>query len=57
MNKVTKARLAVDIGGTFTDVVVDVMGRMETAKVLTTSQAPEEAVLTGIETVLAEVAG
>jgi N-methylhydantoinase A len=53
VNKVTKARLAVDIGGTFTDVVVDVMGRMETAKVLTTSQAPEEAVLTGIETVLA----
>ena len=53
MKKVTKARLAVDIGGTFTDVVVDGMGRMETCKVLTTSQAPEKAVLTGIETVLA----
>lgn len=45
--------MAVDIGGTFTDVVVETDGRLETAKVLTTSRAPEEAVLAGIEAVLA----
>ena len=50
----TKARLAVDIGGTFTDVVVESDGRLETAKVLTTPRAPEEAVLAGIEAVLAQ---
>lgn len=49
----TKARLAVDIGGTFTDVVVETDGRLETAKVLTTPRAPEEAVLAGVEAVLA----
>jgi len=47
------ARLAVDIGGTFTDVVVEQGGRRTTIKVLTTPRAPETAVLDGIERVLA----
>ena len=38
-------RLAVDIGGTFTDVVVDNQGTKTTTKVLTTTRAPEEGVL------------
>ena len=45
-------RLAVDIGGTFTDVVVDNQGTKTTTKVLTTTQAPEEGVLEGITLVL-----
>ena len=47
------ARLAVDIGGTFTDVVVEVAGRHVTAKVLTTPAAPEQGVCAGIEDALA----
>lgn len=50
------ARLAVDVGGTFTDVVVEWDGKRTTAKVLTTSHAPEEGVLEGIEAAL-EAAG
>jgi N-methylhydantoinase A len=46
------ARLAVDIGGTFTDIVVEVGGRQTTAKILTTPAAPEQAVMTGIAQVL-----
>jgi N-methylhydantoinase A len=46
------ARLAVDIGGTFTDVVVEAAGRLTTAKVLTTPAAPEVAVMEGIGRVL-----
>ncbi len=45
-------RLAVDIGGTFTDVVFDIGGRRTTTKVLTTSAAPADGVLTGLERVL-----
>ena len=45
-------RLAVDIGGTFTDVVVDNQGTKTTTKVLTTTRAPEEGVLEGITLVL-----
>src|SRR5471032_949006 len=40
-------RLAVDIGGTFTDVVLDVHGVRHTAKVLTTPQHPEEGFIQG----------
>ena len=47
-------RLAVDIGGTFTDVVVEFDGRRVTSKVLTTRDAPEEGVLTGFRAVLDE---
>ncbi len=46
------ARLAVDIGGTFTDVALEVAGRLVTAKVLTTPAAPERAVLQGVRQVL-----
>ncbi len=41
-------RLAVDIGGTFTDVVLEAENEQRIAKVLTTPAAPEEGVLTGI---------
>ena len=47
------ARMAVDVGGTFTDVVVEQDGKRTTAKVLTTAHAPEEGVLEGIDAVLA----
>ncbi len=46
------ARLAVDIGGTFTDVVLEIPGRQTTLKLLTTPAAPERAVLEGIGRVL-----
>ena len=44
-----KARLAVDIGGTFTDLCLEWNGKRESVKVLTTPRAPEEGVLTGID--------
>ena len=47
------ARLAVDIGGTFTDVALEVGGALVTAKILTTHAAPERGVLQGVERVLA----
>ena len=54
MSDVPSARLAVDIGGTFTDLALEHDGRMHTAKVLTTPAAPEQAVLTGLGLVLAQ---
>jgi N-methylhydantoinase A len=45
-------RLAADIGGTFTDVVLEAGGRRRTRKVLTTPAAPEEGVLEGVSLVL-----
>jgi N-methylhydantoinase A len=48
-----RARLAADIGGTFTDVVLEHAGRRHSAKVLTTPRAPEEGMLEGIAQVLA----
>lgn len=47
------ARLSADVGGTFTDIVLERGGERWTAKVLTTPAAPEEGVLTGIGTALA----
>ncbi len=47
-------RLAVDIGGTFTDVVLETPSERTTVKVLTTPAAPEQGVLEGVEHVLAE---
>lgn len=41
-------RLAVDIGGTFTDVVLEFAGERVSTKVLTTPQAPDDAMLHGI---------
>ncbi len=45
-------RLAVDIGGTFTDVVLETGSRLFTIKVLTTPDAPELGVVTGIGNIL-----
>jgi N-methylhydantoinase A len=46
------ARLAVDIGGTFTDIALEHPGGRDTIKVLTTSSAPERGVLTGVRSIL-----
>jgi N-methylhydantoinase A len=48
------ARLAVDIGGTFTDLVLALPDRSLSAKVLTTSDVPERAVLEGTAAILAQ---
>jgi N-methylhydantoinase A len=48
-----RTRLAIDIGGTFTDLALDHAGGLTTAKVLTTPSAPEEGVMTGVQTILA----
>ena len=48
------ARLGVDIGGTFTDVALEVGERRFTAKILTTPQAPEEGVLAALRSVTAK---
>ena len=47
----TAIRLGADIGGTFTDIVLDVRGKMFSAKVLTNYTAPEQAILDGIDIV------
>ena len=44
-------RLGVDIGGTFTDVVLEVGTTVFSAKVLTTYTAPEEAIIAGLQQV------
>src|SRR5487761_2216516 len=46
------ARLAVDIGGTFTDLALEHDGQRVTIKVLTTPAAPEQGVLDGVRTIL-----
>jgi N-methylhydantoinase A len=46
------ARLAVDIGGTFTDLALEHDGRRSTIKVLTTPAAPEQGVMTGVREIL-----
>jgi N-methylhydantoinase A len=48
------ARLAVDIGGTFTDLALEYGVERHTAKVLTTPHAPEQGVMQGIARVLIE---
>jgi N-methylhydantoinase A len=48
--------LGVDIGGTFTDVALEAGERRYSAKILTTPEAPERAVLEAIGTVLREAA-
>ena len=47
-------RLGADIGGTFTDIALDVRGRLYSTKVLTTPAAPEEAILEGMQQVVAD---
>lgn len=49
-----EANLGVDIGGTFTDVVLETGGAMFSTKVLTTYAAPEEAILDGMAQVCAK---
>jgi N-methylhydantoinase A len=48
------ARLGVDIGGTFTDLALAADDRLHTLKLLTTHEAPERAVLAGLDAILAE---
>jgi len=45
------ARLAVDIGGTFTDLALEQDGRRTTIKVLTTPAAPERGVMDGVHAI------
>jgi N-methylhydantoinase A len=45
------ARLAFDIGGTFTDLALEAGGKRTTAKVLTTQAAPERGVMDGFRTI------
>ena len=47
-----QARIAVDIGGTFTDVVLEHGDSRITVKELTTSEAPHEGVIAGVHDVL-----
>ncbi|MEL6644244.1 MAG: hydantoinase/oxoprolinase family protein [Pseudomonadota bacterium] len=47
-------RLGVDIGGTFTDVVLEHDGHLTSTKVLTTYAAPEDAILDGMAQVCAK---
>jgi N-methylhydantoinase A len=49
-----QARLGVDIGGTFTDVALEAGGERWSAKILTTPEAPERAVIEVIRRVLGE---
>ena len=48
-------RVGADIGGTFTDIALDVGGEIYSAKVLTDRNAPEKAVLEGIANVNRQV--
>jgi N-methylhydantoinase A len=50
----TQARLAIDIGGTFTDFAIEAGEQRHSVKVLTTPRAPEEGVLSGIEQILTQ---
>ncbi len=45
-------RLGADIGGTFTDIALDVRGKIFSTKVLTNYAAPEQAILDGIAVVV-----
>ena len=52
--KTSSVRLGVDIGGTFTDVVLEVGGASYSTKVLTTYVAPENAIIDGMQQVCAK---
>ncbi|MBB4235901.1 hydantoinase/oxoprolinase family protein [Rhizobium esperanzae] len=45
-------RASADIGGTFTDIVIETDGVRSSTKVLTTHQAPERAVIDGVQSLL-----
>ncbi len=44
-----KIRIGIDVGGTFTDFALAVDGEFHTTKVLTTHQAPEQGIMTGLK--------
>jgi N-methylhydantoinase A len=48
------ARIGADIGGTFTDIVLETDDRRYSTKILTTYDAPERALLEGVDRLLAE---
>ena len=50
----TEYALGIDIGGTFTDIVLEARGKRWTGKVLTTPRAPEEAVVGAVQEILAQ---
>ncbi|MEL6685856.1 MAG: hydantoinase/oxoprolinase N-terminal domain-containing protein, partial [Pseudomonadota bacterium] len=52
--KTVSARLGVDIGGTFTDVVLEIGSDTFSTKVLTTYAAPEDAIVDGMQQVCAK---
>ncbi|MBS0220403.1 MAG: hydantoinase/oxoprolinase family protein [Proteobacteria bacterium] len=52
MGKSGRARVGVDIGGTFTDFAIEIGGRRLSRKVLTTAAAPEKGVLEGLAALL-----
>jgi len=54
MTKRHDIRLGADIGGTFTDIALDVRGTLFSTKVLTDYSAPEQAILDGIEIVIVD---
>jgi len=51
VTKTPSKRLGVDIGGTFTDVVLEVGTDLYSTKVLTTYSAPENAIVDGLQQV------
>ncbi len=51
---IARTRLAVDIGGTFTDLVLSLPDRTASSKLLTTHDAPDRAVIDGTRAILAE---
>ena len=53
-NRPGQARIGADIGGTFTDVVLETPTRRHSTKLLTTYDAPERALLDGVTLLLAE---
>jgi N-methylhydantoinase A len=53
---INRTRLAVDIGGTFTDLVLSSPGRTLSKKLLTTHDNPDKAVIEGAGLILAEAA-
>ncbi len=55
METTRKPRLAIDIGGTFTDIAIEIGDDILTAKTLTTPKRPVEGVLQGISHALSQV--
>ena len=47
-------RVGVDIGGTFTDLVLEEDGRLHVHKLLSTSNDPSQAMLTGLQQLLGD---